>query len=53
MVQSLKVQLTEAATELKVVKEASVTSEFVSGIAVGPRYGLSIIFWYKNLPNSS
>jgi len=38
VIQSLKVQLTEAAAELKIVKEASVTSEFVTGNTVGPEY---------------
>ena len=43
MLQTLKVQLTEATTELKTVKEASVTSDVVNDNTAGPEYVLLAI----------
>jgi len=39
----MKVQLTEAVTELKTVKETSVTSEFVNGSTVGQEWVLFFV----------
>jgi len=44
----LKVQLSEAVTELNTVKEAAVTSEFVNGNTLGPEYVLYAIIIYTN-----